>query len=169
MGSGFKTKRLALKCCFPLSSWPWENYSCVSFLKWNMEVLVPTSTWFLCRLVTMHGEPLQPTGWAVVQLLSRARFFETPWTAAHQASLSFTISQSLLKLMPIELVMPSNHLILHHFLLILPSIFPSIRVFSSELAVRIRWPKRWAVNDSYYCPPLASRLKLWVSESMVWK
>ena len=83
----------------------------------------------------MHGEPLPPTGRAAVQLLSRVRFFETPWTAAHQASLSFTISQSLLKLMPIESVMPPNHLILHRFLLILPSIFPSIRVFSNESAL----------------------------------
>ena len=65
----------------------------------------------------------------------------TPWTAAHQASLSFTISQSLLKFMSIELMMPSNHLILFHPLLLLPSTFPSIRVFSNESALRIRWPK----------------------------
>ena len=65
----------------------------------------------------------------------------TPWTAARQASLSFTISQSLLKLMSIELVMPSNHLILCCFLLLLPSIFPSIRVFSNGSALRIRWPE----------------------------
>ena len=77
----------------------------------------------------------------VVQLLSGVRLFVTPWTAARQASLSFTISQSLLKLMSIESVMPSNHLILCRPLLLLPSIFPSIRVFSSELAFHIRWPK----------------------------
>ena len=71
---------------------------------------------------------------------------ETQWTAARQASLSFTISQSLLKLMCIELVMPSNHLILRHPLLLLPSIFPSIRVFSSESAVCIRWPKYWSIS-----------------------
>ena len=65
----------------------------------------------------------------------------TPWTAAHQASLSIINSQSLLKLMSIELVMPSNHLILCHSLLFLPSIFPSIRVFSSESVLRIKWPK----------------------------
>ena len=70
-----------------------------------------------------------------VQLLSHVQLFATPWTAAHQASLSFTNSQSLLKLKSIELVMPSNHLILCHPLLFLPSIFPSIRVFSSELAL----------------------------------
>ena len=65
----------------------------------------------------------------------------TPWTAAHQASLSITNSQSLLKLTSIELVMPSNHLILCHPLLLLPSIYPSIRVFSDESVLRIRWPK----------------------------
>ena len=71
---------------------------------------------------------------------------QTPWTAAHQASLSITNSQSLLKLMSIESVMPSNHLILCHPLLLPPSIFPSIRVFSNELALRIRWPKYWSVS-----------------------
>ena len=79
----------------------------------------------------------------VVQLLSHVRLFETPWIAAHQASLSFTISRSLLKLLSIEWVMLSNHLILCHPLLLLPSIFPSIRVFSSASALRIRWPKYW--------------------------
>ena len=69
----------------------------------------------------------------IVQSLSCVQLFETPWTAAYQASLSFTISQSLLKLMSIESVMPSNHLFLSHHLLLLPSIFLSIRVFDSEL------------------------------------
>ena len=77
---------------------------------------------------------------AVVQSLSRVRLFATPWTAAGQAFLSITNSQSLLKLMPIEWVMPSNHLILSRPLL-LPSIFPSIMVFSSDSAIHIRWPK----------------------------
>ena len=72
--------------------------------------------------------------------------FATPWTAAHQASLSITNSQSLLRPMSIQLVMPSNHLILCHPLLLLPSIFPSIRVFSSESALRIRWPKYWSFS-----------------------
>ena len=75
---------------------------------------------------------------AVVQSLSRVQLFTTPWTAAHQASLSITISQSLFKLMSIESVMPSNHLILYRPLLLLPSVFPSIRVFSNELALCIR-------------------------------
>ena len=72
----------------------------------------------------------------------------TPWTAAHQTSLSFTISWSLLKLMSIESVMPSNHLILCCPLLLLPSVFPSIRVFSSESALPIRWPKYWSFSFS---------------------
>ena len=72
----------------------------------------------------------------------------TPWTAARQASLSITSSQTLLKLMPIESVMPSNHLILHHPLLLLPSVFPSIRVFSNESALHIRWPKYWSFSFS---------------------
>ena len=76
-----------------------------------------------------------------VQSLSHVQLFATPWTAAHQASLSITNSQSLLKLMFMELVMPSNHLILHRPLLLLPSIFPNIRVFSSESILHIRWPK----------------------------
>ena len=76
-----------------------------------------------------------------VQLLSRVWLFATPWTAARQASLSITNSQRLSKLMSIESVMPSNHLILCHPLLLLPSIFPTIRVFSSESVLPIRWPK----------------------------
>ena len=79
-----------------------------------------------------------------VQLLSCVRLFVTPWTTACQASLSITNSQSLFKLMSIELVMLSNHLILCHPLIRLPSIFPTIRVFSNESAVCIRWPKYWS-------------------------
>ena len=78
--------------------------------------------------------------------ISHVRFFDIPWTAAHQASLSFTISWSLLKLMSIESVMPSNHLILCRPLLLLPSVFPSIRVFSNESALHIRWPKYWSFS-----------------------
>ena len=84
-------------------------------------------------------------------LFSHVQLFETPWTAAHQASLSFTISGSLLKLMSIELIIPSNCLILCCPLL-LPSIFPSIKVFSNELALHIRWPNyrgfRFSINPS---------------------
>ena len=89
----------------------------------------------------MHAE-------VVVQSLSCVRLFATPWTAARQASLSFTISWSLLKLMSIELVMLSNHLILCRPLLLLPSIFPNIRVFSNESALCIQWPKYWSFSIS---------------------
>ena len=82
----------------------------------------------------------------VVQALSRVQVFATPWTAAHQASLSFTISLSLLKLLSVESVMPSNHLILCRPLLLLPSIFPNIRVFSSESALPVRGPKYWSFS-----------------------
>ena len=83
-----------------------------------------------------------------VQSLNRVQFFATPWAAAHQASLSITNSQSLLKLTSIESVMPSSHLILCHPLLLLPPIPPSIRVFSNELALPIRWPKYWSFSFS---------------------
>ena len=89
-----------------------------------------------------------PRSVVAVQLLSRFRLLATPWTAACQAPLPFTVSPSLLKLMSIELVMPLNHLILCCPLLLLPSIFPSIKVFSSELALHIRWPKYWSFNAS---------------------
>ena len=85
------------------------------------------------------------------QLLSCVWLLATPWTAAHQASLSFTIFWSLLTLMSIESVMSSNHLILCHPLLLLPSIFPSIRVFSNESALCIRWSKYWSFSFSI-CP-----------------
>ena len=83
-----------------------------------------------------------------VQSLSRGQLFATPWTVAHQASLSITNSRSLLKLRSIESVMPSNHLILCHPLLLLPPIPPSIRVFSKESALRLRWPKYWSFSFS---------------------
>ena len=82
----------------------------------------------------------------VIRSFSHVQLFVTPWTAALQASLSVTISWSLLKLMSIESVIPSNHLILCHPLFFLPSIFPSIRVFSNESALPIRWPKYWSFS-----------------------
>ena len=81
-----------------------------------------------------------------VQSLSRVWLFVTPWTAAHQASLSITNSRSLHKLISMELVISSNHLNLCRSLLLLPSIFPSIRVFSNESALHIRWPKHWSFS-----------------------
>ena len=83
-----------------------------------------------------------------VQLLTHVQLFATPWTVARQASLSITNSRSLLKLMSIKSVMPSNHLILCPPLLLLPSIFPNIRVFFSEPALRMRWPKYWSFSFS---------------------
>ena len=83
-----------------------------------------------------------------IQLLTHVWFFETPWTAAHQASRSITNSQGLLKLMSIEPLMPSNHLILYRPLLLPPSILPSIRVFSNESVLHIRWPKDWSFSFS---------------------
>ena len=84
----------------------------------------------------------------VFHLLICVQLFATPWTAAHQATLSFTISQSFLKLMSIELVMPSNHLILCRPFLLLPSVCPSIRVFSNESVLHIRWPEYWSFSFS---------------------
>ena len=96
----------------------------------------------------------KPLGYCVhmhlssVQSFSRVRLFVTPWTAACQASVSITNSQSLLKLISMESVTPSNHLILCRPLLLLPSIFPSIRVFSNESVLHIRWPKDWSFSLS---------------------
>ena len=94
----------------------------------------------LCLIITARST------YYSVQLLSHVRLFATPWTAAHQASLSITNSRSLPKLMSIKSVMPSNHLILCHPLILLLSIFPSIRVFSNESALCIRWPKYWSFS-----------------------
>ena len=84
----------------------------------------------------------------IVPSLSRVLLFATPWTAASQASLSYTISLSLPNLMSIEWVMPSNHLLLCHSLLLLPSVFPSIRVFFNDSALHLRWPKYWSFSIS---------------------
>ena len=94
------------------------------------------------------GGQMDPPHPFVVQSLSRVRLFATPWTAARQASLPFTISWSLLKLTSIASVLSSTHLILCRPLLLPPSIFPSIRVFSNESALRIKWPKYWSFSFS---------------------
>ena len=98
--------------------------------------------------LSLEQKPGASYSTVVVQLLSHVWLFVTPWTTGCQASLSFTISQSLLKLMSIESVMPSYHLILCCPLLLLSSVFPSIRVFSNELAFRSRWPKYWGFSLS---------------------
>ena len=107
---------------------------------------MPGSLWS-GRVLSAKCHP-HACGLAVVQSLSCVRLFATPWTTARQASLSFTISRSLLKLMSTELVMPSNHLIFCRPLLLPPSIFLSIRVFSNEQALRVRWPKYWSFSFS---------------------
>ena len=118
---------------------------------------VTLTSYFKTITILLLWEILQKQEWSSqpdslytfdVQSCNRVQLFATPWTAACQASLSFTISQSLFKFMSTESVMPSNHLILCHLLLLLPSIFPSIRVFSNELALCIRWPKFWSFTLS---------------------
>ena len=115
-----------------------------------------TETWKLSRKETERSSPclflfsciLFKYQFSSVQLLSRIRLFATPWIAACQASLSITNSWSLFKLMFIESVMPSSHLILCRPLLLLPSIFPSIRVFSNKSPLHIRWPNYWSFSLS---------------------
>ena len=130
------------------------------FITWKsllgkLQVLRILFIWWLGRGYIMlevqsasqSGSSSPLSGLVILLLLfSRVQLFATPWTAAHQASLSFTISWSLLKLMSIESVMPFNHLSLCHPLLLSPSIFPSIRVFSNESVLRIRWLKYWSFS-----------------------
>ena len=107
-------------------------------------ILCTIKGWGRKRLLKLRNYDTMPSdylGIFVVQLLRQVQFFAIPWTAACQASLSFTVSQSLLKLMSLESVIKCNHLNLCHPLLLLPSVFPIIRVFSNELALHIRWPK----------------------------
>ena len=127
-----KYDRFYFKFClyYLVSVWPWTSWLVslsLSFLISKMKIINHLSS---------------------VQLLSHVRLFATPWTTAHQASLSITNSWSLLKLISIESVMPSNHHILCRPLLLLPSIFPSIRVFSNESALGSRWPKYWSFSFS---------------------
>ena len=133
-------------------------------------VHIPTGLWLLTHLLIQQSslsicyvlgneESLVP--FSSVQSLSRVWLFETPWTTARHASLSITNSQNLLKLMSTELVMPSNHLILCHPLL-LPSIFPNIRVFSNESVLWIRWPRYWSHSEVKWSRSVVSN-SLWPS------
>ena len=108
----------------------------------------------LLRKIYFKHQPSQLYPSVVVQLLSHVQLFATPWTATHQASLSFTIFWSLLKLMSTESVMPFNHLILCCPLLLLPSVFPGIRVFPNESSLCIRWPKSIGVSASALVLPM---------------
>ena len=121
----------------------WSIVQCLFQVKGNGVTGLITS-W----TVTLSEVSSSVTSISSVQLLSRVRLYVTPWTAARQASLFITNSQSLLKLMSAESVMPSNRLILCRPLLLLPSILPSIRVFSNEAALHIRWPKDWSFSFS---------------------
>ena len=123
-------------------------------------ILAQVLSFFACKVKGSPGSPQhlrlhsrsEPARWRrrqSVQLLSRVQLFATSWLTACQASLSITNSQSLLKLTSIKSVMPSNHLILCHPLLLLPSILPSIRVFSNESVLHIRWPKVWSLSFSF--------------------
>ena len=114
--------------------------SCCS-LRSSRPLLLPLYPWVHSQHLCLHS-----VQFSSVQLLSRVRLFVTPWTAARQASLSITNSWSLLNLMSIESMMPSNHIILCRPLLPLPSIFHSIRVFSNESVLGIRWPKYWSFS-----------------------
>ena len=111
---------------------------------WTSSIL-KTSSWVLLFLHNLFHQ-FSLVQFSSVQSLSHVQLFVTPWTAAFQASLSITNSRSLLKLMSNESVIPSNCLILCHPLLLLPSIFPSIRVFSNESALRLTWPKYWSFS-----------------------
>ena len=118
----------------------WVNLDCfLVIVNWSVETL-----YFDILLWRVQFSP--------VEFLSHVQLFVTPWTAACKASLSITNSQRLLKLISIESVISSNHLILCHPLLLLPSIFPSIRVFSNESVFRIRWPKYWSFSSTSVLP-----------------
>ena len=110
------------------------------FLTRRRDAQVPSEGHFCCSVIF------------VVQFLSCVLLFVTPWTAVCQVSLSSTVFQSLLKVMSVESVMPSNYLILWHPLLLLPFILPSIRVFSSESALHIRWPQYWSSTSASTLP-----------------
>ena len=130
------------------SCWVYATFKCI------IKLLIASGSLHMSKFMPSTAYPTpedtHPTSShsssSSIQSLSCVWLFETPWTAACQASLSITNSQSLPKFMPIESVMPSNHLILCHPLLLLPSIFPSIRVFSNESVLRIRWPKYWSFS-----------------------
>ena len=117
------------------------------FIKENQMSFLREKDSEMSKLTSVYCNTYVKLQFSSVQSLSRVRLFATPWIAAHQASLSITNSWSSLKLMSVELVMPSSHLILCHPLL-LPPIPPSIRVFSNESTLRMRWPKYWSFSFS---------------------
>ena len=139
-------------CMLGWHYWAWTLWSpCATSRVWEPQRKILHDAMKIQRAAT-------ETRWSqthcsfVVQSLSHVQLFATPWTAARQACLTFIISQGLFKPMSIKSVMPSNHLILCHSLLLLPSVFASIRVFSSESALHIRWPKYWSFSFSISPP-----------------
>ena len=141
----------------------WGFNELIHIKYFKQQLLLIVSAWLIVSLIYIlavdlynklsysllpESNPQSQEAFVVIQSLSHVWLFVTLWTAAHQASLSFTISQSLLKLMSVEKVMPSKHLIFCYPLLLQPSIFPSIRVFSNESALCIRWPKYWSFSCS---------------------
>ena len=148
---------------FPFTKIPWKTVflGFWTLISWSLVTHVVMSTfgqegtWKFKNCINISHQAVElippkedPDAFSSVQLLSCDRLLVIPWTARCQAFLSITSSQSLLKLMSIEPVMPSSHLILCHLLLFLPSIFPIIRVFSSESVLHIRWPKYWSFSLS---------------------
>ena len=148
-------------CLGPLPSW--DSRCAVS---WDFPGLFQSVCWAEANLMLYSVLFLFPWLFSSPQSLIRVRLFVTPWTAAHQASLPITNFQSLTQLMSIELVTPSNHLILCPRLVLLPSIFPSIRVFSNELALRTSWPKygsfSFSISPSNEYPGLISFRMDWL-------
>ena len=139
------------RCCCRQAFWGSGLGALLLLLPQFCPFYIQSSLLQMNRHVGLSGVPVswaeETVEFSSVQSLSHVRLFETPWTAAHQASLSITNSWSLLKLIGIELVMPSNHLILCHPLLLLPSVFPRIRILK-ESVLCIRWPKYWSFSFS---------------------
>ena len=117
-------------------------------VRWKLKSEWQRTLWICRYMKVILLDPEYVIGTVPFQSLSYVQLFETSWTAAPQASLSFTVSRTLIKLMSIESMMPSNHLILGYTLLLLTSIFPRIRVFSNESVLQIRWPKCWSFSFS---------------------
>ena len=145
----------------PISFRSGPHPACTTHLvKWTILPVWGQLSWRMVLSWALPGLSVSP-----VQLPSRVQLFATPWTSALQASLSITNSRSLLKLMSVESGMPSNHLILYRPLLLQPSIFPSISVFSNESVLHIRWPKYWSFSFSMSLSNEYSRL---ISFTMDW-
>ena len=136
----------------------------------TLSILTAFESFHISQFFTTGGQSIRVSAsasvqFSTVQSINCVQIFETPWTAVHQASLSITSSQSSLKLTSIESVIPSNHLILYRPLLLLPSIFPSIRAFSNESVLRIRGPKDWSFSfispSNEYSGLISFRVLVW--------